>query len=186
MDEQAIALLTKKIVSDVSFWSAVIGLVGVLVGAFISGIFSYFQSKQLIDNNKAEKKKELLLLKYECMYKDLGNYSEYVQEISHLTTMSIDSHLDIKKLKTDLKNNNFIMHSNFYTPELSSQTQNLRKKLTHVIKPLGELIVLAGDAPRTEKEKLIEKVVSSSLELETEVESIRKELAKLTNQLNKT
>jgi hypothetical protein len=185
MDEQAIALLTKKIVSDISFWSALVGLLGVVVGALISGIFSYLQSKKSIDSNKEEKTKELLLLKYECMYKDLGDYSKYTQEISLLSIMSIDSGLDIKKLKSNLSNNDFTMHSALYAPKLSVQTQNLNKKLSQVIKPLSELIIQAN-ASRTEKEALIGKVAISSLELQMEVENIRGLLADLTQQLLKT
>jgi hypothetical protein len=185
MDEQAIALLTKKIVSDISFWSALVGLLGVVVGALISGIFSYLQSNKSIDSNKEEKTKELLLLKYECMYKDLGDYSKYTQEISFLSTISIDSGLDIKKLKSNLSNNDFTMHSALYAPKLSVQTQNLNKKLSQVIKPLSELIIQAN-ASRTEKEALIGKVAISSLELQMEVENIRGLLADLTQQLLKT
>ena len=36
MDEQSITLLTEKIVSDISFWTALIGLGGVVIGALIA------------------------------------------------------------------------------------------------------------------------------------------------------
>jgi hypothetical protein len=186
MDEQAIALLTKKIVSDVSFWSAVIGLIGVFIGAFITGLFSFFQSKQSIDSDKAEKKKVLFLLKYECMYRDLGSYSKYVQDISVLSIQSIDSGLNIRELKSDLKDNDFIMHSKFYTPTLSDQTKDLVQKLRSVITPLSELILIADNTQRTEKEEMIGRIVTSSLELDTIVENIKQELTNLTNELIQT
>lgn len=97
---------------------ATVGFTGVIVGALITGVFTYFQGKQSIDIAKLEKKKELLLMKYECMYKELDNYYEYAQAISLLTINSIDANLDIKKLKANLKGNNFIMYAMFYAPEL--------------------------------------------------------------------
>ena len=99
---------------------------------------------------------------------------------------SIDSRLDIKKLKTDLNNNNFIMYSNLYTPELSAQTQNLKQKLGQVIEPLSELIQITDDVPQIKREELIKRIVISSLELEIEAENIRQELANLTNKLIQT
>ena len=185
MDEQSIALLAEKILGDVNFWVASIGLTGVIIGALITGVFSYFQSKQAIENAKMEKKKELLLMKYECMYKDLDNYYEYTQEISLLTINSIDANLDIKKLKTNLKDNNFIMYSMFYIPNLSAQVKEFQEELGNVIKPLTNLIVKT-DATRDEKEKLIDKVVISSLGLQHKVKKIQQELAQLTNQLIST
>jgi len=185
MDEQSIALLSEKILADVSFWAALIGLTGVIVGALITGLFSYFQSKQLIDSAKMEKKKELLLLKYECMYKDLNNYSDYTEEIASLTMNSIDSGLDIKKLKSNLKENNFIMYFMFYTPHLSGQMKELTGSLGNVIKPLAKLIV-ETNGTRNEKEELISKVVISSLDLQEKVKKIQQELAKLSNQLINT
>jgi hypothetical protein len=65
---------------------AAVGFTGVIIGALITGFIAYLQSKHSIDFAKQEKKKELLLMKYECMYKDLDNYYEYAQEISLLTT----------------------------------------------------------------------------------------------------
>jgi len=56
---------------------AVVGFTGVIVGALITGLITYFQSKNSIYFAKQEKKKELLLMKYECMYKNLDNYYEY-------------------------------------------------------------------------------------------------------------
>jgi len=182
MNEQEIALLSQKIISDVKFWSALIGLAGVLTGSLITGLFSFFQNKQSIDNAKKEKKKELLLVKYECMYKDLNNYAEYVNEISLLTINSIDSNLDIKKLKTNLKNNDFVMYSVFYTPELSGQMKELTASLGGIIKSLSELII-KSESSRSEKEMLIGTVVISSLDLENKVKNIQQELAKMVNQL---
>ena len=120
------------------------------------------------------------------MYRDLGSYSKYVQDISLLSIHSIDSGLNIRELKSDLKDNDFIMHSKFYTPTLSDQTENLVQKLRNVITPLSELIVIADNSPRTEKEELIGRIVTSSLELETIVESIKQELTNLTNELIQT
>lgn len=182
MDEQAIALISEKIVSDVNFWSALIGLSGVLIGALITGLFSFLQNKQSINSTKIEKKKELLLLKYENMYLDLNNYLEYVNEISLLSINSIDSGIDIKKLKTDLKSNNFIMHSMLYTPSLLTYTEKLKVKLGNVVKPLGQLII-SNIAERTEREKLIGDIVIASSELQAEVKNIQTELASLTTKL---
>ncbi len=164
---------------------AAVGFTGVIVGALITGLITYFQSKHSIDFAKQEKKKELLLMKYECMYKDLDNYYEYAQEISLLTITSIDSNLDIKKLKANLNNNDFIMYSMFYTPELSVQMKELSGKLGGVIKSLSELII-KSESNRNEKEKLIGSVVISSLELEDKVKNIQQELAKMAHQLIST
>ncbi|TSA40447.1 MAG: hypothetical protein D4R63_06135 [Methylococcaceae bacterium] len=162
-----------------------VGFTGVIVGALITGVFTYFQAKQSIDTAKLEKKKELLLMKYECMYKDLGKYYEYALEISLLTINSIDDNLDIKKLKANLNNNDFIMYSMFYTPELSVQINELTDKLGGVIKSLSELII-KGENNRNEKEKLIGSVVISSLELEDKIKNIQQQLAKMAKQLIST
>jgi hypothetical protein len=98
---------------------------------------------------------------------------------------SIDTNLDIKKLKSNLKNNDFIMYSMFYTPELSVQMKELTDKLGGVIKSLSELII-KSEGNRNEKEKLIGSVVTSSLELEDKVKNIQQELAKMANQLIST
>jgi len=164
---------------------ATVGFTGVIVGALITGIFTYFQGKQSIDITKLEKKKELLLVKYECMYKDLDSYHEYVQEISLLTINSIDSKLEIKKLKANLNNNDFIMHSMFYAPELSVQMKELTHKLGDVIKPLS-ILIIKPESSRSEKEKLIESVVISSLELNEKVKNIQQRLSKMANQLINT
>lgn len=182
MDEQTIALISEKIISDVNFWSALIGLSGVLIGALITGSFSFLQNKQSINGTKIEKKKELLLLKYENMYLDLNNYLEYVNEISLLSLNSIDSGIDINKLTTDLKSNNFIMCSMLYTPSLSAHTEKLQMKLGNVIEPLGRLII-NSIATREEKEKLISKIVIASSELQIEVKNIKIQLATLTTEL---
>ena len=182
MDEQTIALISDKIVSDVNFWSAIIGFSGVLIGALITGIFSFLQNKQSINGTKIENKKELLLLKYENMYLDLNNYIEYVKGISLLSITSIDSGIDIEKLKTDLKSNNFIMHSMLYTPSLSTHTERLQMKLGNVIKKLSQLIISTNDA-REEKEKLTVEIVRAALDLQEEVEIIKSQLASLTAEL---
>ncbi len=161
---------------------AAVGFTGVIVGALITGLITYFQSKHSIDIAKQENKKELLLMKYECMYKDLGNYYKYAQEISLLTINSIDSKLDITKLKENLNDNDFIMYSMFYTPELSVQMKDLTDKLGGVIVSLSELIIKT-ESNRNEKERLIGSVVMSSLELENKVKNIQQELAKMANQL---
>lgn len=181
MDEQAIALISEKIVSDVSFWSALIGFTGVLLGALITGIFSFFQNQQSIKSAKLEKKKEILLMKYEQMYLDLDNYLQYVNEISVLSISSIDSGLNIRELKTDLKQNNFIMYSMLYTPSLSSHTETLREQIGRVINPLSTLISSSGT--REEKEALIEQIVFASLDLQPKVQSIKQELSTLTTKL---
>ncbi|ASK56266.1 hypothetical protein CEQ48_16360 [Vibrio tarriae] len=36
MDEQAVSIIAEKVVSDVSFWTSLIGLGGVIVGAAIA------------------------------------------------------------------------------------------------------------------------------------------------------
>lgn len=182
MDEQTIALISEKIVSDVNFWSALIGFSGVLIGALITGLFSFLQNKQSINSTKVEKKKELLLLKYENMYLDLNNYLEYVNEISLLSINSIDSGIDITRLKTDLKSNSFIMYSMLYTPRLSAHTERLQMKLGNVIKQLGQLII-STIATREEKEKLIGEIVIASSELQIEVKNIKIQLASLTTEL---
>jgi hypothetical protein len=182
MDEQTIALISEKIVSDVNFWSALIGFSGVLIGALITGLFSFLQNKQSINSTKIEKKKELLLLKYENMYLDLNNYLEYVNEISLLSINSIDSGIDITRLKTDLKSNSFIMYSMLYTPSLSAHTERLQMKLGNVIKQLGQLII-STIATREEKEKLIGEIVIASSELQIEVKNIKIQLASLTTEL---
>jgi flagellar basal body-associated protein FliL len=180
MDEQAIALISEKIVSDVSFWTALIGFMGVFLGALITGIFSFFQNQQSIKSAKLEKKKELLLMKYEQMYLDLDNYLQYVNEISVLSISSIDSGLNIRELKTDLKQNNFIMYSMLYTPSLSSHTEALREQIGRVIKPLSTLI---SSGTREEKEDLIAQIVTASLDLQLKVQSIKQELSTLTTEL---
>jgi uncharacterized membrane-anchored protein YhcB (DUF1043 family) len=182
MDEQTIALISKQIVSDVNFWTALIGFSGVLIGALITGLFSFFQNKQSINSTKLENKKELLLLKYEHMYLDLNNYLEYVNEISLLSMISIDSGIDIKRLKTDLKRNNFIMYSALYTHSLSTHTENLQKNLENVMKPLSQLIIGAS-ATREEKEELIGDIVIASLELQKEVQNIKNQLVSLATEL---
>ena len=182
MDEQEIALLSQKIITDVKFWSALIGLAAVLVGSVITGLFSFSQNKRSIDNVKKENKKELLLVKYECMYKDLDNYAEHVREISLLTIKSIDSGFDIKQLKTNLKNNDFLMYSMFYTPELSVEIKELTNNLGDMIISLSKLIMKSG-SNRSEKETLISSVVTSSLDLQNKVKSIQKELAKMVHLL---
>ncbi|HDI3134846.1 TPA: hypothetical protein PMB21_003587, partial [Vibrio cholerae] len=78
MDQEAIALISEKIVSDVNFWTASIGFFGVILGALITGGLSFFQNKQSINNVKLEKKKELLLMKYELMYQELDSFTEFV------------------------------------------------------------------------------------------------------------
>ena len=62
MDEQSITLLVEKVVSDVSFWTALIGLGGVVIGALIAiigNIIIYkMQNKQQVSIDEA--RKELL------------------------------------------------------------------------------------------------------------------------------
>lgn len=161
---------------------AVVGFTGVIVGALITGLITYLQSKYSIDFAKQEKKKELLLIKYEYVYKDLNNYYKYAQEISLLTINSIDSNLDIKKLKASLHNSDFIMYSMFYTPELSVQMKELTDKLDSVINSLSELII-KSESNRNDKEKLIDSVVISSLELQDKVKNIQQEIAKMVSHL---
>lgn len=160
-------------------------LIGTIIGALIVGIFAYFQTKQSIDSKKLENKKELLLVRYECMYKELFNYHQYLTEISLLTINSINANLDIKKLKTNLKDNDFDMYSKFYTPELSPQMTDLTNKLGNVIEALSDLII-KSDSDREEKEKLIGTILTSSLELQDTVKNIQKELSKIANKLIKT
>ncbi|WP_441004007.1 hypothetical protein [Pseudocolwellia agarivorans] len=62
MDEQAVSLLAEKMVSDVSFWTALIGLGGVVIGAVIAIIGNVIifkmQNKQQKDIDTV--RKELL------------------------------------------------------------------------------------------------------------------------------
>jgi hypothetical protein len=164
---------------------AAIGFTGVLVGALVTGVFSYFQNKQSINFAKQQKKQELLLLKYECMYKDLDGYYKYAQEISLLTINSIDTKCDITKLRSNLSDNGFIMYSMFYAPELSVQIDELSKALGKVIKSLSQLITNT-EINRNEKEKLIGVVVVSSLELQEKIQNIQQDIARMAKQLINT
>lgn len=60
MDEQAVTLLAEKVISDVSFWTALIGLGGVVLGALIAIIGNIIifkmQNKQQKTIDEARKK----------------------------------------------------------------------------------------------------------------------------------
>ncbi len=184
MDQEAIALISEKIVSDVNFWTASIGFFGVILGALITGGLSFFQNKQSINNVKLEKKKELLLMKYELMYQELDSFTEFVNEISTLSISSIDSTFRPASLKSDLKNNRFVMYSYLYTPELSDKTKGLQEELGSMMLSLSKLIIDSSDN-RSVREAIIGEVVTSSVKISTHVDSIKQELITLTDQLIK-
>lgn len=161
-------------------------IIGTIVGACIAGAFMYFKDKNQMEFERLKSKKELLLDKYEHIYKDLNAYSAFSNEISMqmISETGYGGKFDIKKLSISLSDNQLIMDVMFYAPELQNIMNKVHQKQEDVTKSVTTFI-LDTEATKEHREKLTGDAFIASAELSKLVKEAQKKLAGLVKaQLN--
>ena len=160
--------------------NALIGLIGTIVGAGIAGFFMFHREKQQRTFEKQKQKRDLLLKKYEEIFRDLSNYEIYGSEISMqmISEAGYGGKFDANKLSTSLRDNTLIMNATFYVPEIIPEITLIEEKLNIVTRAVTAFL-LKVDAPLEQKSKFSEEALVASAELSRVAKAAKSKLAEL-------
>ena len=159
---------------------AITGLIGTIVGACIAGYFVFHREKKQREHEQQKQKRELLLQKYEQIYKDLSNYSHFVGEISMqmISEVGYGGKFDPGKFTATLKDCDLAMNITFYAPEISEQLQDIEAQHTIAARAMTEFL-LKSEASHEERSKFTGDAAVASAMLTKTVKEAQEKLASL-------
>ena len=155
---------------------ALFGLIGTVVGAAIV----YFKDRQQHEFERTKEKKELLLEKYELIYKELSIYQAFASDVSMqmISETGYSGKFDQNQIRKDIKNTNLRMNVSFYAPQLSEVFKEINKKYTIIMRAMAEFI-LKYDASKNEKGKLTGEAAIALSEMSDLITKAQEQLSKL-------
>ena len=159
---------------------AIAGLFGTIVGACIAGFFVFHRDKKQREYEQLKQKKDLLLQKYEQIYKELTNYSHFVSELSMqmISEVGYGGKFDSEKFRTTLKDCDLAMNITFYALEISEYLKNIESEHTIAARALTEFL-LKSSASHEEKSKFTGDAAIASAKLSETVKEAKGNLALL-------
>lgn len=157
---------------------AIIGLVGAVLGAAIVGLSSYFLSQKQQSFEKSKHRKELLLAKYEVIYKELSAYLSYSSDVfmQMIAETGYGLKFDPKQISPVLKDTQLKMHIGHYARDLLPTFRQIEAKQLSISKAIAKFIMDIKAGKKGKEEATAEVAILLS-ELRLLVASAQDELA---------
>ena len=157
-----------------------IGIIGVLVGGFLTWFIGSRQRKFELEKEK----RALLISKYEELHKTLGELSDSVAEYTTpiLSDLTLDSGLDFSNINKRIPSDKVDMLIEFYVPELKDDHEYIKKQINFLYEHISKYTL---QVPRTKEFRLESAVMAQELNKTTKntVISMKKKLANLAGKL---
>jgi hypothetical protein len=159
---------------------AIIGLVGVVVGSLITGLFLLWLNRQNHEHDEEKNKRRMLLEKYELIYLGLLAYQKLASDISMqmLSESGFSGKFDSSEISKDYASSSLQMNVKFYAPELLDLLAEMDKKQTLIARSATEFL-LAKEDTKEKKENCTEASLIALAELKNIINQAIEELSLL-------
>ena len=168
----------------VSLTPMLVPIVGVVVGAVLTGAIAYFTNHKQREYLKVHEQKKLNISRLEETYKILGELRDYTNkliiEMANSVTgarpMSADN---IQRVSTD----RLELLSNLYLTELVEDTESLKNKFTELTKYLAHYCI-DKEADENEVKKYVRQAHNAARNINESIQLMKEKVIKQSNTVN--